>query len=119
MSYAPILFTSAKTKQRIGKVLPKVKEVAEQHAMRISTSVINQVILDAITMTPPPSDKGRRFKVQYATQVAVKPPTMVLFVNDPELAHFSYLRYLENQLREAFAFEGTPLRILLRKKNKG
>ncbi|WP_028775761.1 ribosome biogenesis GTPase Der [Shimazuella kribbensis] len=118
MSYAPILFTSAKTKQRIGKVLPKVKEVAEQHAMRISTSVINQVMQDAITMTPPPSDKGRRFKVQYATQVAVKPPTMVLFVNDPELAHFSYLRYLENQLREAFAFEGTPLRILLRKKNK-
>jgi GTPase len=118
MSYAPILFTSAKTKQRVGKVLPKVKEVAEQHTMRISTSVINQVIQDAITMTPPPSDKGRRFKVQYATQVAVKPPTMVLFVNDPELAHFSYLRYLENQLREAFAFEGTPLRILLRKKNK-
>jgi GTP-binding protein len=118
MSYAPILFTSAKTKQRVGKVLPKVKEVAEQHAMRISTSVINQVMQDAITMTPPPSNKGRRFKVQYATQVAVKPPTMVLFVNDPELAHFSYLRYLENQLREAFAFEGTPLRILLRKKNK-
>ncbi|MXQ52244.1 ribosome biogenesis GTPase Der [Shimazuella alba] len=118
MSYAPILFTSAKTKQRVGKVLPKVKEVAEQHAMRISTSVINQVMQDAITMTPPPSDKGRRFKVQYATQVAVKPPTMVLFVNDPELAHFSYLRYLENQLREAFAFEGTPLKILLRKKNK-
>jgi GTPase len=118
MKYAPILFTSAITKQRVGKVLPRVKEVAEQHAMRISTSVINQVMLDALSLTPPPSDKGRRFRVQYATQVAVKPPTIVLFVNDPELAHFSYLRYLENQLREAFAFEGTPLRILLRKKNK-
>ncbi len=118
MTYAPILFTSAKTKQRVVKVLPKVKEVAENHAMRISTSVINQVMQDALTMTPPPSDKGRRFRVQYATQVAVKPPTIVLFANDPDLAHFSYIRYLENQLREAFVFEGTPLKILLRKKNK-
>ncbi|SEN27560.1 ribosome biogenesis GTPase Der [Lihuaxuella thermophila] len=117
MEYAPILFVSAKTKQRIHQILPMVSEVAEQHAMRISTSVLNQVLHDAMITTPPPSSRGRRFRVQYATQVSVKPPTIVLFVNDPELAHFSYLRYLENQLRNSFSFKGTPLKMLLRKKN--
>ncbi|MBA4495618.1 ribosome biogenesis GTPase Der [Paenactinomyces guangxiensis] len=117
MEYAPILFVSAKTKQRIHQILPLVSEVAEQHAMRISTSVLNQVLHDAMLRTPPPSDRGRRFRVQYSTQVSVKPPTFVLFVNDPELAHFSYLRYLENQLRNSFSFKGTPMRIVLRKKN--
>lgn len=116
MPYAPILFVSAKTKKRIHTILPTVKEVAEFHAMRISTSVLNQVIQEAVLQTPPPSDKGRRLRIQYATQVAVKPPTILLFVNDPDLAHFSYIRYLENRLRESFQFIGTPLRIRLRRK---
>jgi GTPase len=118
MHYAPILFVSAKTKKRVHQILPMVSEVAEQHAMRVPTSVLNQVIQDAMVTTPPPSEKGRRFRVQYVTQVAVKPPAFVLFVNDPELSHFSYLRFLENQLRQAFPFQGTPLRIIMRKKNK-
>lgn len=117
MSYAPILFISAKTKRRVHQVLPMVSEVAEQHAMRVPTSVLNQVIHDAMVTTPPPSEKGRRFRIQYITQASVKPPTFILFCNDPELAHFSYLRYLENQLRQAFPFNGTPIRIILRKKN--
>ncbi|SFS94163.1 ribosome biogenesis GTPase Der [Marininema halotolerans] len=114
MSYAPILFISAKTGQRIHQVLPKVKEVAEAHAHRVSTSVLNQVIQDATMSTPPPSVKGKRVKILYATQVAVKPPSIVIFVNDPELVHFSYVRYLENQLRESLGFEGTPIRLMLR-----
>lgn len=117
MDYAPILFVSAKTKQRVRQILPMVSEVAEHHAMRITTSVLNQVIHDALMTTPPPQDRGRRLRIQYSTQVSVKPPTFVLFVNDPELAHFSYIRYLENQLRNAFSFKGTPMRIILRKKN--
>jgi GTP-binding protein len=94
-----------------------VNEVAEQHAMRISTSTLNQVLHDAIMMTPPPSDRGKRLRIHYITQFGVKPPTFALFVNDPELAHFSYLRYLENQLRQAFPFYGTPIRLVLRKKS--
>ncbi len=117
MHYAPILFVSAKTGKRVQRILPKVEEVAEQHAMRVPTSVLNQVIQDAMVTTPPPSEKGRRFRVQYVTQVSVKPPAIVLFVNDPDIAHFSYLRYLENQLRQAFPFHGTPLKIKLRKKS--
>lgn len=117
MNYAPILFVSAKTKRRIHQIIPMVTEVAEQHAMRIPTAVLNQVIHDAIVTTPPPSEKGRRFRIRYVTQVSVKPPTFVLFCNDPELMHFSYLRYLENQLRQAFPFNGTPIRIILRKKS--
>jgi GTP-binding protein len=115
MDYAPILFVSAKTGQRVHKILPAVQEVAEQHAMRVSTSVLNQVLTDAMLTTPPPSERGKRLKIRYGTQVSVKPPTIVLFCNDPELAHFSYLRYLENRFREAFGFRGTPLRIRLRK----
>ncbi len=115
MDYAPILFVSAKTGQRVHKILPAVQEVAEQHAMRVSTSVLNQVLTDAMLTTPPPSERGKRLKIRYGTQVSVKPPTIVLFCNDPELAHFSYLRYLENRFREALGFRGTPLRIRLRK----
>ncbi|MGB0089494.1 MAG: ribosome biogenesis GTPase Der [Planifilum fulgidum] len=115
MDYAPILFVSAKTGQRVHKILPAVQEVAEQHAMRVSTSVLNQVLTDAMLTTPPPSERGKRLKIRYGTQVSVKPPTIVLFCNDPELAHFSYLRYLENRFREAFGFRGTPLHIRLRK----
>jgi GTP-binding protein len=118
MDYAPSLFVSAKTKRRVHTILPMVNEVAEQHAMRVSTSVLNEVLTDAVLTTPPPSDKGKRLRILYGTQVSVKPPTFVLFVNDPELAHFSYQRYLENRLREAFGFHGTPIRLLLRKRNE-
>lgn len=119
MDYAPILFVSAATKQRLHKLLPLVEQVAEQHAMRIPTNVLNDIISDAVAVNPPPTDRGRRLRINYITQVAVKPPTLVLFVNEPELMHFSYERYLENRIRTAFPFEGTPLRILTRKKNDG
>lgn len=118
MTYAPSVFVSAKTGQRVQKILPLVAEVAEAHAMRVPTSVLNQVIHDAMMMTPAPANKGKRFRINYCTQVSVKPPTFVLFCNDPELSHFSYMRYLENQLRQAFAFKGTPMHLILRKKKK-
>lgn len=118
LDYAPILFVSAQTRQRIHTILPKVANVAEQHALRIQTHILNDIISDAITITPPPSDKGRRLKVNYGTQVSVKPPTFILFVNEPELLHFSYERYLKNKIREAFPFEGTPIRIFVRKKSE-
>ena len=118
MSYAPMVFVSAKTKQRIQKILPVVNEVAEAHSQRISTSVLNDVIADAVVVTPPPSHKGKRLKIRYVTQVAVKPPTFIVFVNDKELMHFSYERYLENKLREAFGFGGTPVRLLVREKEE-
>ncbi|WP_079910700.1 ribosome biogenesis GTPase Der [Paenibacillus sp. 32352] len=117
MTYAPIIFLSAKTKQRVHKLLPIVNQVAEQHAMRIQTHVLNDVISDAVAINPPPTDKGRRLRINYATQVSVKPPTIIFFVNDPELMHFSYERYLENKIRAAFGFEGTPLRLFTRKKS--
>ncbi|TDF99330.1 ribosome biogenesis GTPase Der [Paenibacillus piri] len=117
MTYAPILFLSAKTKQRVHKLLPVVNQVAEQHALRIQTHVLNDVISDAVAINPPPTDKGRRLRINYATQVSVKPPTFVFFVNDPELMHFSYERYLENKVRAAFGFEGTPIRFFTRKKS--
>ncbi|WP_232696304.1 ribosome biogenesis GTPase Der [Brevibacillus daliensis] len=116
LSYAPILYVSAKTKQRVHTILPKVNEVAEAHTMRVNTSVLNDLITDATIMTSPPSDKGKRLRINYTTQAAIKPPTFIVFVNDPELMHFSYERYLENKIREAFVFEGTPIRILTRKK---
>ncbi|MDQ0188488.1 ribosome biogenesis GTPase Der [Alicyclobacillus cycloheptanicus] len=117
MRWAPILFVSALTKQRIHKILPLAREVADMHAMRISTSTLNAVIQDAILSVPPPSDKGRKLRIYYATQVSVKPPTFAVFVNQPELMHFSYERYLENQLRGAFGFEGTPIRLLTRQRS--
>ena len=114
MQYSPVVFLSALTKQRVTRIPEVVKYVAEQHAMRVSTSLLNQVVRDAVGINPPPSDRGRKLKIYYATQAAVKPPTIVFFVNDPELMHFSYLRFLENQLREAFGFEGTPLKLVVR-----
>lgn len=117
MPWAPVLFVSAKTGQRVMKILDKVIECAEQHAMRVPTSTVNTVIEDATTMTPPPTDKGRKLRINYTTQVTVKPPSFAVFVNDPELMHFSYERFLENRLREAFGFEGTPIRIFTRKKS--
>ncbi|MFD0670442.1 ribosome biogenesis GTPase Der [Cohnella sp. GCM10027633] len=117
MTYAPIVFLSAKTKQRLNKLFPVIDRVAEQHAMRVPTHVLNDIISDAVAMTPPPTDKGKRLRVNYVTQVAVKPPTILIFVNEPELMHFSYERYLENKIRAAFAFEGTPLRLFTRRKS--
>jgi len=117
MTYAPIVYLSAKTKQRLHKLLPVVNHVSEQHALRIQTHLLNDVVSDAIAVNPPPSDKGRRLRINYVTQVAVKPPTVVLFANDPELMHFSYERYLENKIRAAFNFEGTPIRIFTRRKS--
>jgi GTP-binding protein len=114
MQYAPVLFTSALTKQRVHRVIELVKFVAEQHSMRISTSVLNQVVTDATAINPPPSENGKRLKIYYTTQADVKPPTFIFFVNDPEIMHFSYLRFLENRLRESFGFEGTPLKLIVR-----
>lgn len=118
MNYAPIVFLSAKTKQRLHRLLPVVEHVAEQHAMRVQTHLLNDIVADAVAMNPPPSERGKRLRINYATQVAVKPPTIVLFVNDPERMHFSYSRYIENKIRESFAFEGTPLRIIVRRKSE-
>ena len=114
MQYSPVVFLSALTKQRINRIPEVVKYVAEQHAMRVSTSLLNQVVRDAVGINPPPSDRGRKLKIFYATQAAVRPPTIVFFVNDAELMHFSYLRFLENRLRESFGFEGTPLKMVVR-----
>ncbi|WP_170007486.1 ribosome biogenesis GTPase Der [Bacillus fonticola] len=114
LDYAPIVFVSAQTKQRLHTILPTIKMVAEFHAIRVQTNILNEVVMDAIAMNPTPTDKGRRLNIYYATQVAVKPPTFVLFVNDPELLHFSYERFLENRIREAFGFTGTPIRLIAR-----
>lgn len=118
MQYAPVLFTSALTQQRVNRVTDLVKYVAEQQAMRIQTSVLNQVVSDAITINPPPAHRGRKMKIYFATQADIKPPTFIFFVNDPELMHFSYLRFLENKLRESFGFEGTPLKLIVRGRNE-
>ena len=118
MQYAPVVFVSAMTKQRIHRLPEVIHYVAEQNAMRISTSVLNQVVEDAIAINPPPTEKGQRLKILYATQVKIKPPTFVIFVNEPEIMHFSYQCYLENKLREAFGFEGTPLQMIIRGKNE-
>jgi len=114
IQYAPIIYISALTGQRVLRLLELIKYAAEQHAMRVSTSVLNQTIADAVAINPAPTYRGKRLKLYYTTQVGVKPPTFVFFVNDPEIIHFSYLRYLENKLREAFGFEGTPLKLLVR-----
>ncbi len=116
MSYAPIIFVSALTKQRVHKVLDLVKYVAEQQSVRIATSVLNEIVREAVMQNPPPTDKGKRLKILYITQSGVKPPTFVLFVNEPEILHFSYERYLENKLRESFGFEGTSIKFIVRKR---
>lgn len=116
LDYAPILFVSAKSGQRVNALLPLIDEVHDYALLRIQTNILNEVIMDAQLMTPPPTHKGQRLKIYYASQVAVAPPTIVLFVNDPDLLHFSYQRYLENRLREAFGFTGTTLRIIARER---
>ena len=118
LQYAPVVFVSAVTKQRIHRLPEVISYVAEQNAMRISTSILNQVIEDAVAINPPPTEKGKRLKILYVTQVKIKPPTFVIFVNEPEIMHFSYQRYLENKLREAFGFEGTPIQMIIRGKNE-
>jgi len=116
LSYAPIIFVSAETKQRLNKLPEMIKRISESQNRRISSAVLNDVIMDAIAINPTPTDKGKRLKIFYGTQVSVKPPTFVIFVNEEELMHFSYMRFLENQIRQAFGFEGTPIHLIARKR---
>ena len=116
MPYAPILFISAKTGQRLPKLYEYINYVNEQASIRISTGMLNDVLSDAVTRVPPPTDRGKRLKIYYMTQVGVRPPTFVAFCNDAELFHFSYQRYLENKMREVFGFHGTPIRFVIRQK---
>ena len=117
LSYAPIIFISALTGQRVSKLFDLINYVAEQNSMRVKTSVLNQVINEAIAIVQPPSDKGRRLRIYYGTQVSTKPPTFVIFVNNKQLFHFSYERYLVNQIRKEFGLDGTPIRIIAREKS--
>ena len=118
MSYAPVLFISALTGQRTGRVLQAVKAAYEQYSKRVTTGVLNDVLADATAALQPPVSGGRRLKIYYATQQSACPPAFVLFINDETLMHFAYERYLENQFRKAFGFEGTPIRFILRQKQK-
>jgi len=118
IGYAPTQFVSAKTGQRINKIMDLVEFVAEQTSRRILTSTLNSQLREWVHLNPPPSDKGKRLKILYATQQSVQPPTFIFFVNDPELMHFSYRRYLENQLRKNFGFEGSPIRLIMRKRDE-
>ena len=117
LDYAQIAFVSAKESLRLRTLFPYITEASENHKKRVQSSTLNEVVTDAISMNPTPTDKGRRLNVFYTTQVAIEPPTFVVFVNDVELMHFSYKRYLENQIRNAFGFEGTPIHIIPRKRN--
>ena len=116
LRYAPVIFISALTGQRVHKILDEVRHVYEETTKRIGTSVINQLLREIVMLNPPPSDKGKTLKIAYGTQARIKPPTFVLFVNDIELMHFSYRRHIENKFREAIGFEGTPVRIIVRSK---
>ncbi len=118
MPYAEMLFISAQTGQRVNKLFEVIEAVIENHALRIATGVLNEIVSEAVAMQQPPSDKGKRLKIYYITQVAVKPPTFVIFVNDKNLMHFSYLRYLENRIRDAFGFKGTSLKFFVRERKE-
>ena len=118
MPYAEILFVSAKTGQRLPKLFETIDMVSENHAMRVATGVLNEIMTEAVALQQPPSDKGKRLRLYYITQVSVKPPTFVIFVNSRELMHFSYTRYIENQIREAFGFKGTPLKFIIRERKE-
>ena len=118
MPYAEYLFISALTGQRMGKLFDLIDVVRQNQNLRVSTGVLNEILAEAVAMKQPPSDKGKRLKIYYMTQVAVKPPTFVAFVNDKELMHFSYTRYLENQIRSAFGFKGTPLKFIVRERTE-
>ena len=118
MPYAEIIFISAKSGQRLNKIFELIDVVIANNSMRVATGVLNEIVTEAVAMQQPPSDKGKRLKIFYMTQVAVKPPTFVIFVNDKELMHFSYTRYLENKIRDAFDFGGTPLRFIVRERGE-
>ncbi|MBR1398222.1 MAG: ribosome biogenesis GTPase Der [Selenomonadaceae bacterium] len=118
LQYAPVLYASALTGQRVNRVTELVKFVAEQQSMRIQTSVLNELIRDAVAVNPPPSKKGKQLKIMFMTQADICPPKFIIFVNEPELFHFSYLRFIENRLRDTFGFEGTPLKFIIRKRNE-
>ena len=117
MSYAPIIFISAKTGQRVDRLLELIKFVDEQNSMRISTGKLNDMLARAVARVEPPSDKGKRLKIFYITQPSTRPPTFVIFVNRADLFHFSYRRYIENQIRSTFGLEGTPVRIIVRERD--
>lgn len=118
MSYAELVFISAKTGQRFPKIFDMLDAVIENHAMRVQTGVLNEILTEAVAMKQPPSDKGKRLKLYYMTQVSVKPPTFVVFINDRQLMHFSYTRYIENQIRNTFGFRGTPIEIIARERKE-
>ena len=118
MSYAELVFISAKTGQRLPKIFDVLDMVIENHALRVQTGVLNEILTEAVAMKQPPSDKGKRLKLYYITQVSVKPPTFVVFINDRQLMHFSYTRYLENQIRNTFGFRGTPIHIIARERKE-
>ena len=118
LPYAEIVFVSAKTGQRLPKLFDTLEVVIQNHSLRIATGVLNDILAEAVAMQQPPSDKGRRLKIYYMTQVSVKPPTFVIFVNSKKLMHFSYTRYLENKIREAFGFSGTPLKFFVRERKE-
>lgn len=118
MPYAKLLFVSAKTGQRIPRMFETIDAVIQNHALRVQTGVLNEILTEAMALHQPPSDKGKRLKIFYMTQVSVKPPTFVFFVNSKKLMHFSYTRYLENRIRDAFGFEGTPLRFIVRERKE-
>ena len=118
MSYVPFIFISAKTGQRVEKLFEMIKHVYQQNSLRISTGMLNDILAYAVARVQPPSDKGRRLKIYYMTQASSKPPTFVLFVNRADLFHFSYQRYIENQIRSTFGMEGTPIRMIVRERNR-
>ena len=118
MSYAEIIFISALTGQRIGKIYELIDTIIDSQTMRIPTGVLNEILTEAVAMKQPPSDKGKRLRIYYMTQVSVKPPTFVMFVNDKELTHFSYTRYIENRIRESFGFRGTSIRFINRERKE-
>ncbi len=118
MPYAELIFISAKSGQRLPKLFELIDAVIENHALRVQTGVLNEILSEATAMKQPPSDKGKRLKIYYITQVSVKPPTFVLFINDKELMHFSYTRYIENQIRDTFGFRGTPIRFIARERKE-
>lgn len=118
MPYAEMIFISAKSGQRLPKLFDMIDMVIENHSLRVATGVLNEIMTEAVALQQPPSDKGKRLKLYYITQVSVKPPTFVIFVNDKELMHFSYTRYIENKIREAFGFKGTPLRFIIRERKE-
>lgn len=118
ISYAEILFISAETGQRLNKIYDLIDTITESQTMRIPTGVLNSILTEAVAMQQPPSDKGKRLRIYYMTQVAVKPPTFVMFVNDKELTHFSYTRYIENKIRDAFGFRGTAIHFINRERKE-